>query len=187
MSFRNNNGFCDSGWLWWLTVLLFMSGWARHAYAHSGPPFPIMENRQVGPVVVSIWANPDVGTGSFFVLVSALPGKTVPQDLKVQIGVQPISGRLSEAVYDAWRQDLRDQIEYKVIVPFDRQETWRIHLILSSTEGKDDASTDVAVTPSGFGRWDLLLYALPFLGVGLLCAKAISVKRSRGKMRVSRP
>ena len=161
----------------WLITLLFLAAITRSAHAHNGPPFPIMENRQVGQVLVSIWANPDVGTGSFFILVSPLPGKTVPPDLKVKVGVQPISGRLPEAVYEAWHQDQRDQIEYKVVVPFDREETWHIHLILSSAQGSSEATTDVPVTPPGFGRWDLLLYALPFLGVGLLVVKAISVKR----------
>ncbi len=161
----------------WLIALVFLVAAPRCAHAHNGPPFPIMENRQVGSVSISIWANPDVGTGSFFILVSPLPGKTIPSDLMVKVGVQPVSGRLPEALYDAWHQDQRDQIEFKVVVPFDREETWRIHLILSSPAGTTEASTDVPVTPAGFGRWDLLLYALPFLGVGLLVAKAISVKR----------
>jgi hypothetical protein len=39
------------------------------------------------------------------------------------------------------------------------------------------------VTPPGYGRWDLLLYALPFLGVGVLVAKAVSVKRGKKKVR----
>ena len=44
------------------------------AQAHNGPPFPIIENQKVGPCIISLWTHPDVGTGTFFVLVDPLPG-----------------------------------------------------------------------------------------------------------------
>lgn len=39
------------------------------AWAHIGPPYPIMQDRKVGPFTVAVWSNPDVGTGSFFVII----------------------------------------------------------------------------------------------------------------------
>ena len=36
-------------------------------------------------------------------IVDPAPGHTVPGDLKVQIGVQPETGRLPEVVYGTWR------------------------------------------------------------------------------------
>jgi hypothetical protein len=33
------------------------------------------------------------------------------------------------------------------------------------------------VTPVGFGRWDLLLYLLPFLGAGFLWFRAMARRR----------
>ena len=65
------------------------------ALAHNGPPFPIIENRRVGPVVISVWTNPDVGTGSFFVMVDPPAGGKIPGDLKVDVAVQPLTGRLA--------------------------------------------------------------------------------------------
>ena len=47
---------------------------AMPAGAHNGPPFPIIENRTVGGCVISLWTHPDVGTGTFFVLVDPIPG-----------------------------------------------------------------------------------------------------------------
>jgi len=169
--------------LGFLLAVLLMFGGAGRAFAHNGPPFPILENKAVGPVVVSIWANPDVGAGSFFVLVAALPGKSVPKDLRVKFGVRPVSGRLPEKVYDGERQDLEGQTEFKVFVPFDREEMWRTRLVITSAVGGGEIVTDVKVTPPGYGRWDLLLYALPFLGVGVLVAKAVAVKRAKRKVR----
>jgi hypothetical protein len=149
------------------------------ALAHNGPPFPIVENQRVGPVVASVWTNPDVGTGSFFVMVDAPPGGRVPDDLKVDIAVRPVSGRLPEKSYSAWREKLRGQVEYKVLVPFDAQETWQVRVTLASPEGGGEMVQNVQVTPPGLGRWDMLLYLIPFLGIGFLWFKAVLRKRGQ--------
>src|SRR5258705_13776861 len=105
----------------WLAVALCLISPAS-AQAHNGPPFPIIENRRVGPCVISLWTHPDVGTGAFFVFVEPAPGGTVPKDLKVQIGVQPESGRLPEVVYTAAEDNRGNQLQYKALVDFDRDE-----------------------------------------------------------------
>jgi hypothetical protein len=156
---------------------------APNAAAHNGPPFPIITDQRVGPYIVSLWTHPDLGTGLFFVMIDPLPGGTIPKDLKVQIGVQPASGRLAEVVYSAWLQDLRGQVEYKTEVQFDQQENWKVRLILASSVGGGEALSQVVPTPTGFGRWDLLLYLLPFLGVGFLWVTAITKRRRLRKIR----
>ncbi len=171
----------------WLLLAALLVCVGPRALAHNGPPFPILENRPVGPVVVSVWTNPDVGTGSFFVLVDPRPGGGMPSDLKVDVAVQPLSGRLPERRYAAWREDLRGQVEYKTLVPFDAQEMWRVRVKLQSAEGGGEAVADVEVTPSGLGAWDMLLYLLPFLGVGFLWFKAISHRQRRKPVPVVAP
>jgi hypothetical protein len=148
--------------------LALVLGLLLPARAHNGPPFPIIENQKVGPCIISLWTHPDVGTGTFFVLVDPLPGSKIPDDLKIKIGIQPESGRLPEVVYSATREDNRGQLEYKVLTEFDRDEFWRVRLTLESSQGNGDAMSRVEATPPGFGRWDLLLYLLPFLAVGFL-------------------
>jgi hypothetical protein len=147
------------------------------AWAHLGPPYPIMQDRKVGQLAVSVWANPDTGIGSFFVVIDPPKGGSVPSDMKVQVAVQPVSGRLAEQTYDAWREKLRDRAEFKADVPFDKDEEWRIRILLTSAEVSGETDTNVQVTPPGMGRWDLLLFALPFLGVGVLWFKAMATKR----------
>jgi hypothetical protein len=156
---------------------------APNAAAHNGPPFPILTDQHVGPYVISLWTHPDLGTGTFFVMIDPMPGGTVPKDLKVQIAVQPASGRLAEALYSAWLEDLRGQVEYKTEVQFDQQENWKVRLILTSSAGGGEAVSQVVPTPAGFGRWDLLLFLLPFLGVGFLWATAITKRRRLRKIR----
>jgi hypothetical protein len=138
------------------------------ASAHNGPPFPIIENKRVGPCIVALWTHPDVGTGTFFVLVDPPPGGKIPADLKVSIGVQPESGRLAEVIYSTERDNSGGLVEYKTSAEFDRDEFWRIRLILQSSEGGGEALSRVEATPPGYGRWDLLLYLLPFLAVAFL-------------------
>jgi hypothetical protein len=167
-----------------VATLLTMCG-SIPAWAHIGPPYPIMQDRKVGPFTVAVWSNPDVGTGSFFVIIDPPPGRSVPTDMKVQVAVQPASKRLPEKTYDAWRERLRNRVEFKSVVPFDKEETWHVRVMLASSASSGEISTDVSVTPGLLGRWDLLLYALPFVGIALLWVKAIKTKREN-KRRAQR-
>jgi len=158
------------------------------AWAHIGPPYPIMQNRKIGPFSVEVWSNPDVGTGSFYVIIDPPKGSslTVPADMKVKVIVQPTSKRLPEASYDAWRESLLDHVEYKAIVPFDKEETWHIRILFASSTASGEQDTDVPVTPTLMGRWNLLLFLLPFVGIGILWFKAASVRRTRRRRARSR-
>ena len=153
------------------------------ANAHNGPPFPIITDQRVGPYIISLWTHPDVGIGTFFVMVDSVPGGSVPKDLKIQIGVQPVSGRLAEVVYAAWPENQRGQIEFKTEVQFDQQEYWNVRLILASSAGGGEALSKVEATPPGFGRWDLLLYLLPFLAAGFLWFSAMAKRHRLRKTR----
>lgn len=167
-------------WACFLVVLALL----LPARAHNGPPFPIIENQRVGPCVVALWTHPDVGTGTFFVLVDPVPGGKIPNDLRIEIGVQPESGRLPEVVYTATRDDTRGQAQYKALAEFDRDEFWRIRLVLQSSQGSGEALSRVEATPPGFGRWDLLLYLLPFLAVAFLWFRGMARVRKRNNKKL---
>src|SRR5450432_23127 len=162
------------GILFWLLFLPIP------AKAHNGPPFPIIENQKVGPCVIALWTHPDVGTGTLLEIVDPVPGGTIPNDLKIEIGVQPESGRLPEVLYTLERDDTRGQVQYKTLTQFDRDEFWRVRLVLESTQqGRGEAFSRVEATPIGFGRWDLLFFLLPFLAVILLFFRGMSRHRKR--------
>lgn len=161
-----------------LTAGLLLAVAAR-ADAHEGPPYPILVDKTLGPCVVSVWSDPDVGTGTFFFILEPTPGGRLPDDVRVEVGVRPTSGRLPEAVYTAEREDMSGRVQYKALVPFDAQELWRVRVSLQSSQGGGEAITDVEVTPPGYGRWDLLLYLLPFAAVGALWLRAIIRRRHR--------
>ena len=169
-----------------LAAFLVVLCGATPAWAHIGPPYPIMQNRRIGPLKIEVWSNPDVGVGSFFVVIDPPPGSQVPADMKVQVAVQPVTHRLPEATYNAWREKLKDRVEFKAVAPFDKEEMWHIRVILSSAAVSGETDTDVMVTPTLLGRWNLLLFLLPFVGIGFLWFKAASVKRKRRKKRAAK-
>jgi hypothetical protein len=149
------------------------------ATAHNGPPFPIIVDRRVGPCIISLWTHPDVGIGTFWIMVDHPPGGAIPKDLKFEIGVQPVSGRLREKRYAARPDNQRGQVQYYVEAPFDAQEVWRVHLLLDSAAGHAETTATVEVTPPGLGRWDLLWYASPFAAVAFLWFRALMRRRKR--------
>ena len=166
-----------------LFILLVLTALPQPASAHIGPPFPIIENQRVGPWIVALWTHPDIGTGLFYVIVDPVPGGKVPGDLKVKIGVQPESGRLPEAFYPAERDDTRGQIDYKTYANFDRDEFWRVHLVLESSEGRGEAFSRVEATPTFLGRFGLIFFLMPFLAIAFLWFRGVSKKRNRMRKR----
>ena len=158
-----------------LLIFLFV----RTIDAHEGPPYPLFVDQKLDPYVVSVWTDPDVGEALFFVIVGAQQGATLPADLRVQVGVQPASGRLPEAVYTGERESVQGQVQYRALVHFDQEELWRVRVRLESAGGSVETTATVEATPPGYGRWDLLVYLLPFLGVGILWAVAMVRKLKR--------
>lgn len=172
----------ENSWLGLLLALALM--FPATISAHTGPPFPIIENKRIGPCVVALWTHPDVGTGAFYVFVEPAPGAEIPKDLKIDIGVQPVTGRLPEVLYAAEHVKSRGQVQYNAQAQFDKQELWRVRLIVHSSQGSGEATAQVEVTPPGFGRWDLLFYLFPFLLIALLWFRGVSRARRRRRARL---
>lgn len=147
------------------------------AIAHNGPPFRIITEQKAGPCIVSVWAHANIGTSPFFVMLSPLPGGRVPDDLKVEIAVQPEDGRIPEKRYVAVRDSNPDAVQYTSDVALDFDGPWKVHVFLTSSVGNGDVASIVQATPHGFGHWDLLLYSLPFLVLALLSVGALLRRR----------
>ncbi|HEV7902669.1 MAG TPA: hypothetical protein VGO96_02420 [Pyrinomonadaceae bacterium] len=168
----------------WLLLLLagLLCASPLRVHAHDGPPYAILVDKPAGPSVISVWGDPDVGTGTFFIIVEPPPNGTLPDDVKITLAVQPASGRLPEARYPATREALRNQVQYKSEVQFDAQEMWHVRVMLESAQGSGEISTEVEVTLPGLGGWGILLYLFPFVAVGILWARAILYRRTRRKV-----
>jgi hypothetical protein len=162
-----------------VVVLFGLGAVLAIARAHNGPPFPIISDKRVGPCVISLWTLPDIGIGTFWVIAEPPPGGHVPADLSVKFVIQPLDNRIPERVFQGARDNSNTMVQFKVEPAFDRDEWVRVRVFLASSEGNGDASANVEITPVGLGRWDLLLYLLPFLGVGFLWFRAMTRRRRR--------
>jgi hypothetical protein len=156
-----------------LLTLLVVLVFVNTARAHEGPPYPLFVDREVGGYKVSVWTDPDVGDALFFVILDEPISVGQPPDMRVQIGVQPVSGRLPEAFYTGEREDVNGRLQYRAQVHFDAEEQWRVRVRLEGAKGNAETIENVAATPPGYGRWDLLLYLVPFVAVGIVWGVAM--------------
>jgi hypothetical protein len=163
-------------------ILLMVLCLSIPAIAHNGPPFRVIADQKAGPCIVSVWAHANIGTSPFFVMLKPLPGGKIPDDLKVEIAVQPKDGQTPEKHYVAARESNSDEVQYTSDVTLDSEGAWKIRVVLeSASAGNGEVSATVQATPHGYGHWDLLLYALPFLALGLLFTGAVVRRLLAGK------
>jgi hypothetical protein len=164
----------------WIVLLVLLGAfWPAHpALAHEGPPFPILVDRRVGPYLVSVWTDPDIGTGTFSVVLEPPEGRSLTVPTRVRIGVQPVSRRLSEALYEAEAQPVRSGARYFTEVRFDSGGRWRTRIMIEGPAGGGELAAEVEPTPDGtLGPVASLVYLLPFLAVGFLWLKAALRRR----------
>lgn len=162
-----------------LTLALAGSITARQTAAHQGPPFPILVDQRVGPYVASVWSDPDIGTGTFYVVLDAPKGRAFIAPSTARIAVRPVSGRLPEVVYNAEPQKVSEGARFFAAVRFDKGEMWNVRVQIEGPQGGGQLTTTVEATPDGtIGPISLLVYLVPFLAVGSLWLKAALVKRA---------
>ena len=145
---------------------------------HHAPPARIITDEQVGPWTISLWAQQHMDTGRFFVKVRPSSGTTVPtvpDDLKVEIGVQPANQNSPEVFYPASRESPEGQ--YAAEAPFDAEKSWQIRVRLQSSRGVNETTTYINASPPLPGQWQFLLYSLPFLSVGGLWLRVYRLRR----------
>lgn len=150
------------------------------AVAHEGPPFPIIVDHEVGPYLVSVWTDPDIGIGTFFVVFEPNPEvQNISKEIRsVEVGVEPVSGRLAEVLYPAETQRTRKGARYFAEVEFDRGEMWKVRMVIEGEGWSEELNSEVEATPDGsIGPIIILIYAFPFVLVGILWIRAIMVRR----------
>jgi hypothetical protein len=161
---------------------LLPAGLAR---AHQGPPFPLLEDRRVGPFVASVWTDPDIGNGTFYVILDAPEGRRLPAATQVRVGVVPASGPPAEAVCPGVSQPAHAGARYVAIVPFPHGGMWRVRVFLDSAQGGGILTSSVEATPDGtIGPIGLAVYLMPFLAVGFLWLKATLRRRELARATV---
>jgi hypothetical protein len=161
-----------------LVSFLLLCSTGAFAHDHHAPPVRIIADEQVGPWKISVWAQQHMDTGRFFVKVQSSFGTavpTVPDDLKVEIGVQPANLNSPETFYPTTREFQEEQ--YVAEAPFDTEKSWQIRVRLQSSRGVNETTTYINASPPLSGQWQFLLYSLPFLSVGGLWLRVYLLRR----------
>ena len=115
------------------------------------------------------------GGCSGFQYIFDLVEDSEPDDLKVEIGIQPANQNSPETFYAASREFPDGQ--YTAEAPFDTEKSWQVRVRLESPRGVNETTTYIGAAPPGSGQWQLLLYSLPFLSVGGLWLRVYQLRR----------
>ena len=136
--------------------------------AHAGPPYPIVVDRKMPSLLlkVSIWGDPDVGIGTFFIVPEMDNGQGLPDDLMFEAVVNKRDQGGDGQLFVAKRQPLRHRVQFFLETEFPTEGPWDVHFIGRTQTTRAEFDAQVVVTPPGLGTWDLALYAAPFALIG---------------------
>ncbi len=167
-------------------AVLFVAALASRAHAvqaHSGPPFPILENRVSGAYRVSIWTDPDTtddgkAAGQFWVTLEAADRKTpIPAGTSVDVAIQPLDragpmrvARTTPVNGAVTRQFVALLMDHEG--PFAVRATVDGPMGRADVESRADATYDLRPAPAL-----IALYLFPFVAVGALWAKVLLRRR----------
>lgn len=139
--------------------------------SHEGPPFPILVNRKSGSFLVSVWTDPDLGEGKFFLDFKSAPENQdtiLPQ--KVKISAHHLSQDKERIFFESANPGLNNSPFFQGTIPFDRTGNWEVFINWES-DGKrgEGVSFQVEVTPPGGpSPLDFGLILIPFIGLAVL-------------------
>jgi len=146
---------------------MFVGGPVPPALAHSGPPYRVLPPTAAGPYTVAIWADPDVGAGTIYVMVEPA-GAATGGASEVSVAVRPADEHIAEAVYPARLDPVAGSADRFVAnVPFDAEGEWALRVMLHGAAGDGELATALQATPAeGPQAWETWLYIFPFALLG---------------------
>lgn len=161
-----------------LTGSAAMACLSHPALAHQGAPYQVLAKTAAGPYIASVWADPDVGAGTVYVMVQpsaadAAADSTEPAEsaLEVTVAARPADGHLPETIYPARLEPVggAGAQRYVATVPFDAEGSWDLRIMLQGAAGAGELQTAVDVTPvDGPQLWEVGIYLLPFALLALV-------------------
>ena len=163
-------------------IVIAASGCVLHA--HSGPPFPIVTDQQVGAYRVTVWTDPDAtddqtAAGRFWVTLDTEPkGRRVPASTEVTVSITPVdrAGMERSARTEAINGDVHRQYAALLI---DHEGRFGVRVAVDGALGKAGVDTYVDATYDLRPRPILMVvFVLPFLLVGFVWGKLLLKRRS---------
>ncbi len=170
-----------------LCLVIVIAACQPIVHAHSGPPYPIVEDRIVGAYQVSLWTDPDAtddrsAAGKFWVtLRPARAGQTIPADTRVDVSIRPLDRPNGEqtARAEPINSDMGRQF---VALLMDHEGPFAVHVTvdgalgMGAVDSKVDATYDLRPRPAL-----IALFLLPFVLVGIVWGKLLIKRRMHAR------
>ncbi len=148
------------------------------ALAHTGPPFVVVSERRVGPYTATVWADPDVGAGTF--IVEAASGDTpLPEGSSVTVSARPGDAAGGEVSGTAERQQTNGGRVFIATLPLASEGAWEARVVLDGPAGRGEAVFPLLVTPAIEGWVTTLICTLPFIGLGIAWLAGLWLQRRK--------
>lgn len=171
----------------WLCTLVV--GCELGLHAHSGPPYPIVQDRVVGAYKVSIWTDPDAtddqtAAGKFWITVQpAARGPVVPDATEVQVSIAPVDRAGEERTARADRLNGDVQRQFAALL-MDHEGPYGVRVKIDGPLGRADLESQADATYDLRPRPILtLLFVAPFLLVGFIWGKLLITRRMAARGR----
>ncbi|GAB4202991.1 MAG: hypothetical protein OHK0022_26680 [Roseiflexaceae bacterium] len=148
------------------------------ALAHSGPPFVVVSEQQVGPYTTTVWADPDVGAGTFIVEADS-SGAPLPEGSSVTVSAHPSGATAGEISGAAERQQTNGGRVFIATLPLASEGAWDARVVLDGPAGRGETTFQLQVTPAIEGWLTTLICTLPFIGLGLAWLVGLWLQRRK--------
>lgn len=156
--------------------------------AHSGPPYPIVQDRVAGPYRIDVWTDPDStddgsAAGRFWVTVHpAVEGATLPADTRAQISIAALD-RSGTSPSSAGTELVGGDVSHQfAALLLDHEGLFHVNVAVDGALGRAEVESDVQAT------YDLrpppaliFLYLFPFVLAGALWVKLLMKRRGAGR------
>jgi hypothetical protein len=170
-----------------LRVVIVITACQMVVHAHSGPPYPIIEDRLVGAYQVSVWADPDAtddqsAAGKFWIMVrAARPGLTVPAETRVDVSIRPVDRPGAERVARAEPINRDPGRQFAALV-MDHEGPFAVHVTVDGPLGPGAVDVRAEATYDLRPRPALMaLFILPFVLVGIVWGKLLIKRRMHAR------
>ncbi|MCA9002560.1 MAG: hypothetical protein KDB61_11590 [Planctomycetes bacterium] len=158
--------------------------------AHEGPPYPICVDEEMGPITLSIWADPDVGEGTFYYYLDP-PTDGVQVQAVAQFqglpGGDPVD-QVPIAEVRGTSHVPNEPSAYQQIgtLPFEHRGDWQVTFRVQGEERPlGEIRLDIDVTPPGLGTLYLLWYAIPFFAAAAIWLRMFLASRDHARNQES--
>ena len=150
--------------------------------AHSGPPYPIVSNRVVGPYSLSVWTDPDAtddgsARGQFWVVLNQTGAGPVPSNTRVQVSIAPLDRQGTRQTVRAEPVKANASRQFGALT-MDHEGRYSVRVDIDGPLGEAGVDADVEATydlrPT---RLMIIVYLMPFVLVGFLWVKLLLRRR----------